>query len=72
MDIVITPFWLFVLSALLSFVIAITVDRKYIWIVVLAFGALFSTSELSIHIDAKSIVISYLPPQATTGEKGGV
>jgi len=71
MDIVITPFWLFVLCALLSFVLAATVDRTYIWIVVLAFGALFSSSELSIHIDAKRIIISYLPP-AANGEKGGV
>lgn len=72
MDFVITPFWLFVLCALLSFILSATVDKTYIWILVLAFGALFSSSELLIHIDAKSIVISYLPPEATTGEKGGV
>lgn len=72
MDFVITPFWLFITFVVLAAVLGSTFGQVYLWVLVLAVGAMFSDSELSIHIDAKKIILSYMPPEATTGEKGGV
>ncbi len=71
MDFVIPRFWLFITLAALAAILGSTLGPVYLWVLIPAFGALISDNELSIHIDAKKINISYLPPKAKTGEKGG-